>query len=238
MGRPALAILAGVLTLVAAGCGNTPRTLKTMAAHESVHVSASAMGPVTTSPTRAAAPLAAPPLAPTGATWHGRLGPQSPNPLVPGSTFISSLTHPLVTVLVTNSFLSPETVTFDLVITDGPPPPGYAGTPASSTSTTTPGPYPGWTDVVWDRAVAEPNAQDTVEVPSGESATISLDWPDTANTGKGAPYGNYWGVVELSGYWLTGTLKDGGLVEAGNPPSATPATGRTDLWTPLVLEAA
>jgi hypothetical protein len=173
-----------------------------------------------------------------GATWKGTLGPQNPNPMVPGTHFVSSATHPLVTVFARNFFASAETLRFDLVISDGPPPPGYAGTPIPSTSTTAPGPYPGWTEVVWDRHLAEPQVRNTVLIPSGDQANIVLDWPDTTNAGQAAPEGRYWGIVEVSGYWVSGPLVGGGSVATGNWNSATtssPTTGRTDLWTPLAV---
>src|SRR5262249_34176804 len=144
-----------------------------------------------------------------GASWQGTLGPQNSNPMVPSSHIVSSATHPLVTTFADNYFGRTETLSFDLVITSGPPPAGYAGTPAPPTSPTPPGPFPGWKDVVWDRHLAEPHIRDSVQIPSGDQAIIALDWPDTTTAEKAAPDGQYWAIVEVSGYWVSGPLHSG-----------------------------
>jgi len=183
-------------------------------------------------------PDRSPPLTTPSATWFGPLGPQNPNPLVPGDHLLTSSTHPLVQVFTHNQFVRAETLTFDLVLTDGQPPPGYAGTSPSPGAENPKGPYPGWTDVVWERNQAEAHARDTVTVPSGYQATVRLDWPDDTQSGRHAAAGHYWAVVEVSGYWLSGSVIQGGSISTAGPSGVLtdgPTRGRTDLWASVNL---
>ena len=169
-------------------------------------------------------------------SWNGTIGPQNPNPMVESPYLITSSTHPLATLLVQNDFAQAETVTFDLFVTDGPLPSSMTpGTPTPYEGSAPP--YSQWSDGVWDRQQTEPQAQDSVIVPSGNQASITLDWPQTNNQGLAVAPGSYLAAVWVSGFWLSGPLNGGGSVAFDQPsaPTATPTTGSWDWYRPIVL---
>ncbi len=185
-----LGLIAGLLILAAAaaGCASTnssrpatPRHLPRLISF--AHGARPHLDTGTPSSTVPGASVALQP--PFSALWSGALtGPQPSNLLQEMPHTVTTSVDPLVTVFMRNETSSVETVSYQLLITDGRLPFTLGGD-----STVPPS---AWPQVVWNSQQALPDGTSEITLQPGQTASASMGWPSDLVSSRP---GNFYGVV-------------------------------------------
>lgn len=191
-GLKSLGLIAGLLILAAAAAGcastNSSRPVSSRHSPRLITFAQSARPHLDTSTAPTTVPGASVALQiPLVASWSGALtGPQPSNVLQKTPRTVTTSADPLVTVFMRNETSSVETVSYQLLITDG-------GLPFTLGGDSTVPPS-AWTHVVWNSQEALPDGTTEITLQPGQTASASMGWPSDLVSSRP---GNYYGVVYL-----------------------------------------